>query len=100
MTVNGLSATISNGEYSREIEIGGGWNTIDVIATSATAKQSHRRSDVFLAASSAQHGYDDNGNMTSMPDATGTVTLGYDAADRLTSLAFRQSPGGVIHLQR
>ena len=91
MTVNGLSATISNGEYSREIEIGGGWNTIDVTATSSMGKHTHRRADVFLAASLAQYGYDYNGNMTSMPDATGTVTLGYDAADRLTSIAYPDS---------
>ena len=91
VTVNGLSAPIVNGEYSRQIDIAGGWNTVNVIATSATAKQAHKRVDVFLAGNAASFSYDDNGNMTGMTDATGTVTLGYDAADRLTGISYPDS---------
>lgn len=91
VTVNGLQAQINAGEYSRQIDIAGGWNTVNVIATSATAKQAHKRVDVFLAGNAASFSYDDNGNMTGMTDATGTVTLGYDAADRLTGISYPDS---------
>lgn len=57
-------------------------------ATSATGKQALKSVDVILADSSVHFQYDNNGNMKSKTDTTGTITYGYDPADRLTGITY------------
>jgi len=89
VTVNGIPASLDGDDFSCEVELVPGLNTLSVVAIDAAGNTTTETRSVTYAGQSDQvvYQYDANGNLISRQSSAQTLSFGFDHESRLTSVA-------------